>query len=74
MVDKNTLEPLTDATITVGGIAHDVGCDSVGWYYRPLTPGEYTIRVSAPGYAEMEQTVVVPASLYTTAHFELVST
>ncbi|HRX86978.1 MAG TPA: M14 family zinc carboxypeptidase [Phycisphaerae bacterium] len=50
VTDAVTGDPLA-ATISVGGIDHDVYTDpDIGDYHRMLLPGTYNITVSAPSY------------------------
>lgn len=40
---------LSDATITVAGINHNISSGHFGDYYRLLLPGTYNITAVAPG-------------------------
>ena len=44
--DVNTGEGIVGATIEVEGIRHDVKSADGGEYWRLLSPGQYTVRVS----------------------------
>lgn len=58
-----TQEPLV-ASISVDGIDKVImSKGSFGDFYRPLAPGQYLVRVSAPGYRIFSQTVTVPSGI-----------
>lgn len=55
--------PISNARIDVIGRSHSVFSAESGDYWRLLVPGEYTLRVSAPGYNATEKSVTVPANM-----------
>ena len=74
--DETSHNAILDAKIEVrtptGRIDHSVPVDSVGWYYRPLVPGTYSIKASATGYLPREiDNVVVPTSGHVVVDFAL---
>lgn len=54
--------PISNARIDIIGRSHSVFSAESGDYWRLLVPGEYTLRVSAPGYNATEKSVTVPAN------------
>ncbi len=54
--------PIKGAIVTVDGIAKKGAARGpLAYYNRPLAPGSWTIRVSAPGYLPASAAVTVPA-------------
>ena len=52
--------PVAAAVVQVAGIEHNVTTTAGGEFWRLLTPGTYTLAVSAPGHEDSAaQTVVV---------------
>ncbi|RWS09438.1 carboxypeptidase D-like protein [Dinothrombium tinctorium] len=68
--DKNG-NPISNATIHVNGINHDVKSSSLGDYWRLLIPGKYNISASKIGYHSETKTVTVEASSATIVNFIL---
>ena len=56
-------EPIPNATIEVDGIRHNIQGTKYGDYFRLLTPNEYVISVSSPGYKIKSQKVRVPQAI-----------
>jgi hypothetical protein len=55
--------PVKGATVSVDGIARVAAAKGpLAYYNRPLAPGSYTLRASAPGFRGSTVTVTVPAS------------
>ncbi|KAK7026826.1 hypothetical protein SK128_005654 [Halocaridina rubra] len=57
--DENQ-NPISNATISVQGINHDVISAAEGDYWRLLVPGTYVITVFADGYEPNSQKIEVP--------------
>ncbi|XP_054714208.1 carboxypeptidase D-like [Uloborus diversus] len=51
---------ISNATIHVNEISHDVTSSQFGDYWRLLVPGKYIVVVSAPGYSRSTANVEVP--------------
>jgi hypothetical protein len=55
--------PIKGATVNVDGITmKGAARGPLAYYNRPLAPGSWTIRVSAPGYLPASAAVAVPAN------------
>lgn len=55
--------PIKGAVVTVDGVLMKGSARGPFAYYnKPLAPGSYTVRVSAPGHRSATATVTVPAS------------
>src|SRR3989338_908319 len=55
-------QPITGATVVVDGINHSLTTDSFGQYYRFLSPGTYTLSISAPQHEPQSFSVTVDAN------------
>ncbi|CAL8347076.1 unnamed protein product [Lota lota] len=51
--------PITNATVSVEGVEHDVTTAPTGDYWRLLNPGEYQVTVRAEGFTSMTKLCVV---------------
>jgi carboxypeptidase D len=71
VTDAETNQPILDASVEVRSINHPVTVDSLGYYYRPLVAGDYTVRVSAFGYLSRELPVHVPEGNYAEVNVQL---
>ena len=66
-------KPVSNATIRVEGIAHDVHSVADGDYWRLLLPGTYRITAFKVGYGSHSQTVTITDGLATELNFTLES-
>ena len=64
-------KPVSNATIRVESIAHDVHSASDGDYWRLLIPGIYQVTAFKEGYGSHTQTVTVINGLATNVNFTL---
>ncbi|CAK1541831.1 unnamed protein product [Leptosia nina] len=62
---------LANATVSVGGIRHNVKTAHFGDYYRLLVPGTYNISVSKDGYENVTEQVTVPENGSISLNFTL---
>lgn len=50
------------AKVVVKGINTVTLTGKLGYYYRPLAPGKYTIEVTQKGYKPVKATVTIPTN------------
>ncbi|XP_059894891.1 adipocyte enhancer-binding protein 1 isoform X2 [Gadus macrocephalus] len=66
-------QPLSNATISVEGIRHDIRTAAAGDYWRLLNPGEYKVTAKADGYSPQTRLCLVGyESSATSCSFNLV--
>ncbi|XP_064099960.1 carboxypeptidase D-like isoform X1 [Macrobrachium nipponense] len=70
VVDENN-NPISNATINIQGINHEIISASDGDYWRLLVPGTHVLTVYADGYKPSTQTVEVPHLWATVVNFTL---
>jgi len=60
----NTLGEPVRSIVEIVGIDHPIINREDGWYFRPLVPGDYTLRVSSIEYPDiLEEQVTIESSL-----------
>lgn len=59
VVRDNEGNPITNATVSVEGVNHDVKTGEAGDYWRLLNPGEYRVTARAEGYSPFTRLCVV---------------
>jgi hypothetical protein len=60
VTDAATKEPIEDATVTANGTKCSSGFSGPGVYLCDVSPGSYTLDVSAPGHAAKQSQVTLP--------------
>jgi len=64
-------KPVSNATISVEGIAHNVSSYTDGDYWRLLVPGSYNITALKTGYKPQTKTVLTKSAFVTQLNFTL---
>ncbi|KFM71636.1 Carboxypeptidase D, partial [Stegodyphus mimosarum] len=70
-ITDNNGNGISNATICVASIDHDVISAQYGDYWRLLSPGKYVITVKAAGFSQSTKKVDVPEEGYVTVNFTL---
>ncbi len=70
-VFDNDGKPVTNATISVRGIAHNVTSYTDGDYWRLLVPNNYSISAHKVGYKSQTKTVLTKSAFVTEVNFTL---
>jgi outer membrane receptor protein involved in Fe transport len=75
VIDKGTNEPIIGANVVIEGTYFGAATDIEGYFYmNNVTPGKYTVKVSAIGYHKITiENVVVRIDLTTNLDVELTS-
>lgn len=75
IIDKETNEPIVGANVVIGGTYYGAATDLDGYFYiNNVTPGKYSVVVSAIGYHKVTvENVVVKIDLTTNLDVELTS-
>ena len=63
IIEKDSRQPLANATIVLSGNLHAVSDENGDFHFRNLQEGSYTMTVSSVGFKTLHQTIRVPTPL-----------